>query len=176
MLRDSAPDLPGKPVAHDVRRSFEVGNRFKQRHDVQRRAACHWVIQTRFFRQHQHFEHVRHRFAMRDDVVGHGGCAEACVGCCCLGKHVQLFDCFVRIACEGRAQQAWLRELDGEQCAFGAFIERRIVALDAGRSEQLGHHALHHVRALTQVHRCEMKAEHLGRAQQGRETRAREGQ
>ena len=74
--------------------------------------------------------------------------AKARMCACRLGEHGQLFDGFFRVVREGGAEQARVGQLSGEQGALGGLVEIGIGRFDAGRTEQLGHHALQHVRAL----------------------------
>ena len=107
-------------------------------------------------------------------MIGHGCAAEARVGLGRCGEHGQLLDGLVRIARERRGEQARAGQLGGEQSALGSLIETGIGAFSPGGAEQLGYDPLQHVRALAQVDRRQVKAEHLGRAQQRTQARARE--
>ena len=55
--------------------------------------------------------------------------------------------------------------VDQHRDAF-AFAARRVVSAHASARQQLGDHTLVHLRVLTQIERCQMKAEQLHRAQQ----------
>ena len=68
------------------------------------------------------------------------------------------------------AQRTCVVELAQQQGAAGVFIERAVVGFDACGRQQLGHDALVLVRALAQVDRGEVEAEHLSRAHQGLQT------
>ena len=117
------------------------------------------IEQTGLLEQHRRLEHVRHRLAHRDDVVGHRVRAEYMDGAGAAATDVEFlagqFRQFGAIADQGSAGA----EFGHQQFDAVGLGQRPIVRMHAGPRQQLGDDLLVHVGVLPHVQTGQVKTE-----------------
>ena len=127
--------------------------------------------QADFLLQQQRFQQVAHRLGVADDVVADRRRAEARPRGAGGGEDRELALRERRVVGVGHAQGPGVVEQAQQQRLLGLFGQRGVVGLDARGGQQLGHHRLVLVRALAQVDRRQVEAEHLDRPDQRMQAR-----
>ena len=156
-------------LAHDGRRVAQVLNRLEQRHDDQ--VSSGFVVQralhqTGFLLQQQHFEQVAHGPGVADDVVpdrlravllphAPGGLEDR--------EFALRMDAIRRTH---HAQRTGVGQQLEQQLPARWFFEFAVARFDAGCGQQFGNDFLMRVRALPQVQRGQVEAEHFHGANQ----------
>ncbi|MNV30605.1 hypothetical protein D3C71_1218820 [compost metagenome] len=156
-------------LAHDGRGVAQVFDGFEQRHHdevVLGLGVQGSIHQAHFLLQQQHFEQVAHRFGVADDVVADGFVAEALAHDAGGFEDGQLALCMGRVFGTHHAQGAGVVQQLDQQGTLGGLLQAGVVGLNARLGQQLGHHFFVFVRALAQIHRGQVKAEHLHGADQ----------
>jgi hypothetical protein len=159
----------GIKVAHDGRGVAQVFDGLEQRHHDQVvvrlcvQCAAH---QAHFLLQQQHFEQVAHGFGVADDVVADRLLAKGVQHALGGFKDGQLRHGVFAVVGTGHTQWAGVVQQTQQQGLLGVLVELAVVFFHAGGGEQFGHHFFVLVRALTQVHRGQVKAKHLHGADQ----------
>ena len=128
--------------------------------------------QAGFLLQQQHFQQVAHRLGVADDGVPDGLCTQALAPQTSGLENGQLAQAVIRIRDARHAQGAGIVELSQQHGLFAGLVELAVGRLDARHRQQFVDHFLVLVRTLTQVHRGQMKTEHLHRADQRVQARA----
>ena len=165
-LRDSGQCIE---LAHDGSRVAQVRDRLEQGHNDQFRG-CHVVQrsaqQSDLLLQQQHLQQVAHRFGVADDVVPNRLGAELLAHPPRHFKDRDLVLAVLRISCPYDPQRPRIGEQIHQQLALVRFRHLAVVSLHPGGRQQLRDDQLMLVRALPQVHRRQVEAEHLHRAHQ----------
>ena len=131
----------------------EVVDRLEQRHDVD--------VEPGFLGEHGDFEHVAHRAAGRDDVVGHGRRTDAVHAVGGGGHDRQLARGALAVGGPRHLQRAGAGQLGQEHPAAVVFAERGVRVRHSGAGEQLGDRLLVHRRVLAQVEPAQVEPEQL---------------
>jgi hypothetical protein len=177
-LRCTSLAMPaGVELAHDGRGIAQVLDGLEQRHHdqvvawpgVQR--AAH---QADFLLQQQHLQQVAHGFGVADDVVADRLRAKAFASCARPRRWPARRGC-ARCSWRPAPAGAGRRPAGAPAPRAWRFRPGAVGRLDAGGGQQLGHHFFVLVRALAQIHRGQVKAEHLHRADQRVQPLARPG-
>ncbi len=162
--------------AHDLWRSFKVGDGFKQRHchdrGLRRRAICSGAPEARFFEEDVDFQQIRNALRLGDDIVGNALRAVGAMGVGG-GVHDGELGCgLLRIFRGIRAERPIARQFAAQQCHARMFVERSIVRLDPCNLQQFGDDPLMNVAILPEVERGKVEAEGLDRTDQAVERTA----
>ena len=166
-LEPAAVEGERERVAHDRRRALEIVDGLEQRNDVDRERLA--AQQADFLQQDRDFEQVGDRLAFRDHVIRQRRGAVAAMDVRRNLEHRQLGTRQVGIREMRRMQETRASKLALQHREPLTLGKPGVVGRDAGIGEELGDQRLVHVRVLPQVEHREVKAEHLDRADQGRE-------
>ena len=148
--------------AHRARRRLEVGDGFKERHDVHRQTRhVAGDEEARFAQQDRDLENIGHRRALRDHVMADHAWPESAYrdGGLLDDRQLALHQGGVwHFAAHQRSRCGQLATQHRRLCLI---IEHGVIAYDTGKAQQLIHHLHMHIAVLPQVECAEMKSEQV---------------
>lgn len=161
---------------HDGRGRAQVGNHFKQGNGheigfglipVQNGIGTGLTFRTKqpgFFLEQIHFQNVRNRFSVGNNVIG--DCPLAVLfpditGCT---QDSEFRRRFFRILGERGIKQTWLAEFFDQQFDFFLFGQGRVIRFDLRGSKNFRQYAFMNVGTLAHIERREMETENIDRS------------